>query len=432
MGWAEMANDPVDPVDTQGTLARHPFAYRDFRYYWTARICAMLAHSGLVVALGWAVYDEARLSMGVRGAALRLGLIGLVQFLPMLMLSPFTGLAADRFDRRNVVRLALVGQLSCAAILSLMAFGPGAGLYTLYAIAACFAASRAFYMPAMNALPPALVPRSTLPQAIAISAVAGRIGGILGPVLGGFAYAVGAKWAFGLCATLLLAGLLLHLAIRPLQQQTPMAAARPLQQMLEGLRYVMSNRLLLGAISLDLFAVLLGGVTALLPIFARDVLHVGPDGLGQLRAASSVGALATAVWLSWRPLNKDVGVKMLACVALFGAMTVGFGLSRSMPLSLACLALMGAVDMVSVYIRQSLLQIATPDDKRGRVGAISSLFVAGSNELGEMESGLVASLIGPVGAVIMGGVAAILVAGLWAGLFPELRKARRFDQVQPD
>lgn len=422
-----MAVDSIDGVEAQAVSTRHPFAYRDFRYFWTARICAMLAHSGLVVALGWAVYDEARLSMGVREAALRLGLIGLVQFLPMLMLSPFTGLAADRFDRRNVVRLALVGQLSCAAILSLMAFGPGAGLYTLYAIAACFAASRAFYMPAMNALPPALVP-----QAIAISAVAGRIGGILGPVLGGFAYAVGAKWAFGLCATLLLAGLLLHLAIRPLQQQTPMAAARPLQQVLEGLRYVMSNRLLLGAISLDLFAVLLGGVTALLPIFARDVLHVGPDGLGQLRAASSVGALATAVWLSWRPLSNDVGVKMLACVALFGAMTVGFGLSRSMSLSLACLALMGAVDMVSVYIRQSLLQIATPDDKRGRVGAISSLFVAGSNELGEMESGLVASLIGPVGAVITGGIAAIMVAGLWAGLFPELRHARRFDQVQPD
>ncbi|SER44542.1 MFS transporter [Sphingobium sp. YR768] len=426
-----MAVDSIDGVEAQAVSTRHPFAYRDFRYFWTARICAMLAHSGLVVALGWAVYDEARLSMGVREAALRLGLIGLVQFLPMLMLSPFTGLAADRYDRRNVVRLALVGQLSCATILSLLAFGPGAGLYTLYATAALFAASRAFYMPAMNALPPALVPRATLPQAIAISAVAGRIGGILGPVLGGFAYAWGAKWAFGLCATLLLAALLLHLAIRPLRQQAPMAAARPLQQMLEGLRYVLSNRLLLGAISLDLFAVLLGGVTALLPIFARDVLHVGPDGLGQLRAASSVGALATAVWLSWRPLRHEVGVKMLACVALFGAMTVSFGLSRSMSLSLACLALMGAVDMVSVYIRQSLLQIATPDDKRGRVGAISSLFVAGSNELGEMESGLVASLIGPVGAVITGGIAAVLVAGLWAGLFPELRRARRFDQVQP-
>lgn len=411
--------------------ARHPFAYRDFRYFWTARICAMLAHSGLVVALGWAVYDEARLSMGIRAAALRLGLIGLVQFLPILLLSPVTGLTADRFDRRKVVRTALAAQWLCPAALTFLAFGSEQNLYALYLAAALFAGARAFYQPAMNALPPALVPPVALPQAIAVTAIAGRIGAILGPVLGGFAYAVAPGWAFALSAALLLVALLLHLRIRPIAQK-PMTDSRgAIPQMLDGFHYVMTNRLLLGAISLDMFAVLLGGTSAMLPIFARDVLHVGPEGLGQLRAASSIGALTTAIWLSWRPVRADVGLKMLLSVAIFGVATIGFGLSRSMPLSLLCLGVAGAVDMVSVYIRQSLVQLATPDDKRGRVGAISSLFVAGSNELGEMESGVAAALLGPVTAVVAGGACAIGLALLWMRLFPELLRARRFDTLPP-
>lgn len=411
--------------------ARHPFAYRDFRYFWAARIYAMLAHNGLVVALGWAVYDEARLSMGIREAALRLGLIGLVQFLPILLLSPLTGLVADKFDRRMVVRIAMCGQLFCPAVLTLLAFGPGQNLYALYVAGALFAGARAFYIPAMNALPPALVPGTVLPQAIAMSAIAGRIGAILGPVLGGFAYVVASGWAFALCAALLLIGLALHLQIRPIVQKPLTDGRGAILQMLDGLRYVMGNRLLLGAISLDMFAVLLGGVTALLPIFARDVLLVGPEGLGQLRAASSIGALGTATWLSWRPVQDHVGGKMLLSVAIFGIATIGFGLSRSMPLSVLCLIALGAADMVSVYIRQSLVQIATPDDKRGRVGAISSLFVAGSNELGEMESGLAAALLGPIAAAVAGGVCAIGLAALWARLFPELAAARQFDHVRP-
>lgn len=411
--------------------ARHPFSYRDFRYFWMARICAMLSHSGLVVALGWAVYDEARLSMGIRAAALRLGLIGLVQFAPILLLSPITGLTADRFDRRVVVRVALTAQLFCPAVLTFLAFGPGQNLYALYLAAALFAGARAFYQPAMNALPPALVPSATLPQAIAVTAIAGRIGAILGPVLGGFAYAVAEGWAFALSTALLMVALLLHLQIRPIIQK-PMTDRRgAVPQMLDGLRYVLTNRLLLGAISLDMFAVLLGGTTAMLPIFARDVLHVGPEGLGQLRAASSIGALVTAIWLSWRPVREDVGTKMLLSVALFGLATIGFGLSRFMPLSLLCLAVAGAVDMVSVYIRQSLVQLATPDDKRGRVGAISSLFVAGSNELGEMESGVAAALLGPVAAVVAGGACAIGLALMWMRIFPELSRARRFDTLPP-
>ncbi|MFD2428946.1 MFS transporter [Sphingobium scionense] len=278
----------------------HPFRYRDFRYFWAARICAMLAHSGLVVTLGWAVYDEARLSMGIRAAALRLGLIGLVQFLPILALSPVTGLTADRFDRRVVVRAALLGQWACPAVLTLLAFGPGANLYALYLAAALFAGARAFYQPAMNALPPALVPPAALPQAIAVTAIAGRIGAISGPMLGGVAYAIGQGWAFALSAALLAVAIGLHLCIRPIVQKPLVDTRGPLAQMLDGFHYVMTNRLLLGAISLDMFAVLLGGTTALLPIFARDVLHSGPEGLGLLRAASSIGALGTAAFLSWR------------------------------------------------------------------------------------------------------------------------------------
>ena len=411
------------------TAARHPFAYRDFRYLWMARVCAMLAHSGLVVALGWAVYDEARLSMGIGAAALRLGRIGLVQFLPILLLSPVTGLAADRFDRRQVVRLALLGQFLCPAALTLMEMGPGQTLYALYGAAALFAAARAFYMPAMNALPAALVPRETLPQAIAFSAIAGRVGGILGPVLGGFAYAGGAVWAFALCAALLATAILLQFQIRPIVQRPIQGDRRALAQMIEGFHYVMGNRLLLGAISLDMFAVLLGGTNALLPIFARDILHMGPEGLGALRAAASIGALTMAAWLSWRPVRDNVGRKMLVAVAIYGIATIGFGLSRTLILSLLCLIVLGAADMVSVYIRQSLVQIATPDDRRGRVGAITGLFIAGSNELGEMESGVAAALLGPVGAVLLGGAGAILLAGLWARLFPELPAARRFEQV---
>ncbi|WBQ15705.1 MFS transporter [Sphingobium yanoikuyae] len=407
----------------------HPFRYRDFRYFWAARICAMLAHSGLVVTLGWAVYDEARLSMGIRAAALRLGLIGLVQFLPILALSPVTGLTADRFDRRVVVRVALLGQWVCPAVLTLLAFGPGTNLYALYLAAALFAGARAFYQPAMNALPPALVPPAALPQAIAVTAIAGRIGAISGPMLGGFAYAIGQGWAFALSAALLAVAIGLHLCIRPITQKPLVDTRGPLAQMLDGFHYVMTNRLLLGAISLDMFAVLLGGTTALLPIFARDVLHSGPEGLGLLRAASSIGALGTAAFLSWRPVRSYVGARMLWSVGLFGIATIGFGLSRSMALSLACLALAGAADMVSVYIRQSLVQLATPDDKRGRVGAISSLFVAGSNELGEMESGVAAALLGPVMAVIVGGAGAIGLALLWARLFPELPRTRRFETL---
>jgi len=406
---------------------KHPLAIHNYRCFWAARLFAMLAQSVFVLSLGWAVYDVARGTLGVRGAALRLGLVGLIQFLPYLLLNPVTGLVADKFDRRTVVRLTLIAQLVLLVPLLLFARYSGTPLWLLYLVAMGFAAGRAFYMPAMNALSPALVPTEVLPHAVAVSAIAGRIGGVLGPVLGGYAYAVAPWMAYALALGLLTLALGMHLAIGPLASRRKAPRGSVLAQMREGFGYVLAERLLLGTISLDLFAVLFGGVTALLPVYARDILHVGPEGLGHLRAASSVGTLATAGWMAWRPLRHHVGEKMLLAVGVYGVSTVVFGLSTSMLLSMTCLAVLGAADMVSVYVRQTLVQLYTPDDKRGRVGAISTLFISASNELGEMESGVAAALLGPVGAVVVGGMASVAIAGLWASVFPQLRQARSFN-----
>jgi MFS family permease len=405
----------------------HPLAIVSWRWFWLARILAVLGQSNFVVVLGWAVYDAARVSLDMRAASFRIGLIGLAQFLPVLLLNPVAGLAADRFDRRAVVRLSLTGQTLSVAALFLAELAGFREPWLVYAAAAAFAASRAFYMPATNALGPSLVPIEVLPQAIAISAVGSRIGAIMGPVIGGFAYGLGGFWAYALTAALL--GLSIGAQMRV---GTPLRAAaradgHPVRRIVEGLAYVMRTRMLLGAISLDLFAVLFGGATALLPAYARDILHVGPAGLGLLRSATSVGSVGTALWLSARPISEGIGPKMLGSVALFGLATVVFGLSSSLWLSIAMLALLGASDMVSVYIRQTLVQVVTPDPMRGRVGATSTLFVSASNELGEMESGLAAALLGPVTAVVAGGALAVAIAGAWAWIFPELRHVRRFE-----
>jgi MFS family permease len=272
-----------------------------------------------------------------------------------------------------------------------------------------------------------LVPREILPRAIALSSIAWQSGAIAGPALGGYLYAAAPFAPYAASTVLFAVGLAGLFAIGPITRTKLERGPNPWEQMVEGLRYVRHNRLVLGAISLDLFAVLLGGATAMLPAFARDVLHSGPEGLGHLRAAPALGATLTAAFFSFRPLKHDVGVKMLAAVGVFGAATIIFGFSRSMPLSLVCLALLGSADMFSVYVRQSLIQLYTPDAMRGRVGAVSSLFISASNELGEAESGFLGALIGPVPAVIAGGVGAILVVVLWSWWFPELRLAKSFD-----
>jgi MFS family permease len=294
-------------------------------------------------------------------------------------------------------------------------------------VAALLGVARAFAGPAFGALAPNLVPREILPRAIALSSIAWQSGAIAGPALGGYLYAWAPFAPYAASTILFGIGLAGLFAIGPVARPVVNRDPNPWAQMVEGLKYVRRNRLVLGAISLDLFAVLLGGATAMLPVFARDVLHAGPEGLGHLRAAPALGATLTAAFFSFRPLKHNVGVKMLTAVAVFGTATIVFGFSRWMPLSLACLALLGAADMFSVYVRQSLIQLYTPDRMRGRVGAVSSLFISASNELGEAESGFLGALIGPVLAVIAGGFGALAVVFLWGWWFPELRLAKSFD-----
>jgi MFS family permease len=404
---------------------RHPFRYRDYRFYWVARFTSTIAQLSMVIVIGWQVYSIARRTMDVHHASLQLGFIGLAQFLPLLALTLVTGWTADRVDRRLIARLTALLELSCAATLAWLTYGGHTTLPVLFAVAALLGVARAFAGPALGALAPNLVPAAVLPTAIAFSSISWQAGAVIGPALGGYLFA-GADWLpYAVSTTLFAVCLVCLMCIRPLPARAR-STASPWVQVVEGLAYVRHNRLVLGAISLDLFAVLLGGATAMLPVYARDVLHVGAAGLGNLRGAPSFGSAAMAILLSIKPLRTNVGVKMLIAVGVYGAATVAFGLSHSMTLSLLCLAVLGASDMVSVYVRQSLIQLWTPDAMRGRVGAVSGLFISGSNELGEAESGFIAGLIGPVPAVVAGGIGAVLVAASWSWWFPELKRARDF------
>jgi MFS family permease len=404
-----------------------PFSFRDFRFYWLARFATTIAQNAMVVVIGWQVYDIARRTMSTKEAAFQLGMVGVAQFLPLAALTLITGWTADRVDRRWIGRIVLLLEGLCAVWLAYLAWHGTTSLAAIYVVAVMLGICRAFANPAIGALAPNLVPAEVLPTAIAASSIAWQTGAIAGPALGGYLYAA-SHWApYSVSALLFLVGAASLMCIRPIPKTSLDRKANPWRQMIDGLHYVRRNRIVLGAISLDLFAVLLGGATAMLPIYARDILQVGSAGLGHLRAAPAIGSAAMAFYFSLRPLRRNVGVKMLVAVGLFGACTVGFGLSRWMPLSLACLAVLGACDMLSVYVRQSLIQIWTPNDMRGRVGAVSTLFISGSNELGEAESGFLAALIGAVPAVVLGGFGAIGVTILWARLFPELVRARTFE-----
>jgi MFS family permease len=408
-----------------------PFSIPAFRYYWLGRFTSTIALNSMVVVIGWQVYDVARRTMPPREAALQLGLIGVAQFLPLMLLTLVTGLAADRFDRRWIARLTTALEMTCAAALAVMTWTDTISLPALFTIAALFGVARAFSGPALQALSPNLVPREILPAAIATSSYAWQIGAIAGPALGGYLYALYAPLAYAVGTALLLFSFTMLMLIRPVPRPVLGARRQPWAQMIEGFAYLRRNRLVLGAVSLDLFAVLLGGATAMLPIYARDILHIGSSGLGHLRAAPAVGASLVAIWLSYHPLRHNVGVKLLVAVAIFGLGTIGFGYSYALPApelaALACLMLLGAADMVSVYVRQSLIQLYTPDEMRGRVGAASTLFISCSNEMGEAESGFLASAIGPVAAVVAGGIGTMIVAVLWAKLFPEILRARTLE-----
>ncbi len=405
---------------------------------------AVVATTAMVVVIGWQVYDVARSDYGLspKEAAFQLGLLGLVQFIPIFILTPVAGWAADRFERRLVARLSNGIDMLVALGLGLFTYWHMLSLPLLFGMAALHGVARVFLGPAMSAIAPNLVPAESLPRAIALNSIAWQAASVGGPAIGGLLYAAHAPLPFWMGAVLLL---LANVALSFLPTIAPKpieGRPHPVHQMIDGLKYTWNERFLLGAISLDLFAVLLGGATALLPVYARDILHVGASGLGQLRAAPAAGAAIIALLLAFYPMRHNVGVKMLWSVAAFGAATVGFGVSHilglslfgdvqgnhgSMAIALFMLMLLGGADMFSVYIRSSLVQLNTPDAMRGRVSAASGLAISASNELGEMQSGLAAALLGPVGAVVSGGIGAIVITAIWYRIFPELKNAKNFE-----
>ncbi len=402
-----------------------PFSIPNFRAFWLARFASTIGGMMLVIVIGWQVYAIARETMSPKDSAFLLGMIGLAQFLPLFLLTLVVGYVADRVDRRYIARGAIALELVAASILGVLALAGAVTLPVLFVVAVLLGIGRAFAGPSLGALAPNLVPREMLPTAIAWNSIGWQTGAVLGPPLGAFLFAAGTPVPYLAAAALFGASLIALFMIGPVRLP-PRSDASPFAQVVEGLGYVRRNRIVLGAISLDLFAVLLGGATAMLPVFARDVLHVGVEGLGPLRAAPAFGAALTALLLTRKPLSRNVGVIMFACVAIFGMMTIVFGVSRNLYLSMGALAVLGAADMMSVYVRSSLIQLHTPDHMRGRVSAVSMLFISASNELGEFESGVTAAWLGPVEAVIAGGIGAIVVTLIWAWGFPELRKADRF------
>lgn len=387
-----------------------------------------LAQYAMLLVIGWQTYNIARDSgMGVAAASGQLALIGLLQFLPLFVISPFAGLAADRLDRRAIARAMIGLQLVGALVLLWFTWQEAMALPVLYIVAILIGIARGFVGPAMSALSPNLVPKAILPQAIALSSIAWQTGMIVGPGLGGYFYAIKPALPYAVSVVLFGISLAAAFAIGQVPKTAITGAQRPIGQIVDGLRYVVRNKMVLSTITLDLFAVFLAGATALFPVYARDILKVGSTGLSQLAMAPAIGAALTALWFSFRPLTTNVGPKMLGAVAVFALATITFGLSTSMPVSLAALFVVGAADMFSVYIRQSLVQLHTPDDKRGRVSSVSHLTISASNEFGDFFSGSLAFVVGPVAAVVIGGGGALVTVVVWAWLFPVLRTTRTFD-----
>lgn len=409
--------------------ASSPFHYRDYRFFWFARLASTIANTMLIVVIGIHVYDIARLTMSIYEASFWLGMIGLAQFLPLLLLVLVAGYVADRIDRRLIVLLALGAEMLCGLWLAALVWFDAMSLVPLFAVSVVLGIGRAFAGPALAAFAPNLVPAPLLPSAIALNSIAWQSGAVAGPLIGGGAYALSIALPYELSALLFALSVGAMLMVKRIPRGNA-GDTKPLRAVIEGLAYVRDNKIVLGAITLDLFAVLLGGATAMLPVYARDILHIGAEGLGALRAAPAIGAALTAAILARYPLQRHVGHKMFLCVGVFALATIVFGESRWLWLSLASLFVLGAADMISVYVRSSLIQIHTPDAMRGRVSSVSGLFISTSNELGEFRAGLAGAAFGPVAAVVGGGVLALGVTGICAWAFPALRKADRF--VPPD
>jgi MFS family permease len=374
------------------------------------------------VAIGWQVYDLTRNPFD-------LGLIGLAQFAPFLLLILIAGHVADRYERRLIILLCLLAQLACGGLLYLLTFAGLKTVWPVFAVLLLYGSARAFLMPASQAILINLVPKESFGRAVAVSSSSFQVAVISGPVLGGFLYLAGPKMVYGIVSGLLFAAVILMALTHSLARQQGAREPATLRSLFEGLHFVRSRPAVLGAMSLDLFAVLFGGATALLPALARDVLHAGPTTLGFMRMAPGIGSALTSLLLAFHPITRRVGLWMFGGVAVYGIGTMVLGASPYLPLSLAALVLMGAGDMVSVYIRHLLVQLQTPDAIRGRVSAVNSVFIGASNELGEFESGITAGWFGVVPAVLLGGAMTLAVVGAWMFRFPVLRDMDRFPKA---
>jgi MFS family permease len=412
---------PLPPPSARALLQE-----RDYVFFWLSRWTGSFAAQIQSVAMGWQMYAIARQTRSVEESAFLVGMIGLAAFVPVFLLTLPAGETADRYDRKKVLLACFAGEIASVLILAFAAWRGWADIMLLLVVAALFGAARAFFAPANTALGPMLVPRALLPRAIAWNSLAWQTASIIGPAAGGALVAGSVSAAYFTVFGLYVVSAIAVVAIRKDARPVVSPGSR-WTLMKEGLAYVWAQKIIFGAISLDLFAVLLGGATALLPVFARDVLHVGAQGFGILRAGPAIGATLVALSLAARPIHRHAGRFMFAGVAVFGLATCVFALSQSIWLSVAALAVLGGADALSVYVRQTLVQLVTPDPMRGRVAAISSVFIGASNELGEFESGVVARFLGPVGAALFGGVGALVVTGLWAALFPALRTADRLE-----
>lgn len=406
--------------------ARALLKERDYLAFWASRWTGSFAAQIQSVAMGWQMYALARQTRSVEESAFLVGMIGLAAFAPVFLLTLPAGETADRHDRKTILLLCFSGEILSVLALAFASWRGIASVPLLLAIAALFGAARAFFAPANTALGPMLVPRRLLPRAIAWNSLAWQTASVAGPAAGGLLVALSPTHAYVVTFALYLVSAVSVAVIRKPTRPERQPGSR-WTLMKEGLHYVWREKIVFGAISLDLFAVLLGGATALLPVFARDVLHVGAQGFGLLRASPAIGATVVGFWLAAHPIRHKAGIFMFGGVAMFGLATCVFALSRSVWLSVLALAVLGGADMLSVFVRQTLVQLVTPDPMRGRVAAVSSVFVGASNELGEFESGGVARFLGPIGAALFGGIGALIVTGLWARLFPALRRADRLE-----
>lgn len=401
------------------TPSANALTYRPYVFYLAALGCVNFAVQIMSVAVGWQVYD-------LTHDPYYLGIVGLAQFLPALALVLVTGLVADRFNRRVILGLCLAAEVVAASCLLAFTVAKPAVIWPVFLILVGLGIARAFFNPAGDALAPNLLSKEAIPHGISLGSMTWQTASIIGPVLGGLLYGLSAEVAYGVATALLALAAFCVVFVGTVPQENHVDETS-ISTLLAGFKFIKSEQIVLGAISLDLFAVLLGGAVALMPVYASDILHAGPLGLGLLRASPGIGAIAVALWLSKFGIKDHAGKILFACVAGFGIATTMFGYSTWIPLSIFALIMMGGFDMVSVYVRETLMQLRTPDEVRGRVNAVNRVFIGASNELGEFRAGMVAWKLGAVTAVVMGGVGTMAVAAIWSQMFPKLRDARKLE-----